>query len=730
MCGEAFAPLVFLVRRDPLRARGLYPIRDLSELDEPEGIGCLTPSSPAEGELAAFVRAHGAGVLNAAFSRAFSILQAWSAAKKDGLVLTLVGLGDVGGTALLALKLLGRELAEVQIFDPNRAQCQRYEMELNQVLSADGRTLPEVVICEEQDLFRCDLFAFTASRGVPGLDTKVQDVRMAQYEANRAMVGSYARMARQADFTGLFCQISDPVDHLSRSVFLQSNQKETGEFDFAGLLPEQVQGFGLGVMAARCAYYARQLGLDEDALRVYGPHGQGLVCANCCGGGYDAAISAELTEKDPHGESARAGAGLQAVSRARALLRGGKSAAARARAGALRRGAARQGVFRLRQPHDALRPGASAGGARARAPGGAGEDLCGIGGVRVLMETLTLVRIGRSARLERLLPAALAEFPVTELPAEQIASAAGRRLLFAVAVDAYGPDEAFVRLLRTLRQNPDCLCGCIGGVIVDGAGELDTKQLARQLVLTANLAGCAFPGKPLVEGTGSLYNQHIQAGLLHLSWEQTYAHQMAQLAGRLLRFRLPRFERPKLLMLHASDNRRSNTVWLGEQVLQRLPSTFETKTISLQNGSIHDCRGCSYEACLHFAAQSRCFYGGSISDDVLPAISRCDAMLFLCPNYNDAVSANLMALFNRLTNLLVRQDLYEKYLYGIVVSGYSGSDIVARQLLGAMCLNKTAILPPEFCLMQTAHDPGSVQKADGIDAQLSAFAARLGRMQG
>ena len=165
------------------------------------------------------------------------------------------------------------------------------------------------------------------------------------------------------------------------------------------------------------------------------------------------------------------------------------------------------------------------------------------------METLTLVRIGRSARLERLLPAALAEFPVAELPAEQIASTAGRRLLFAVAVDAYGPDEAFVRLLRTLRQNPDCLCGCIGGVIVDGAGELDTKQLARQLVLTANLAGCAFPGKPLVEGTGSLYNQHIQAGILNLSWEQTYAHQLRQLAQRLLEFEPPCFARPKLLLV-------------------------------------------------------------------------------------------------------------------------------------------------------------------------------------
>ena len=101
----------------------------------------------------------------------------------------------------------------------------------------------------------------------------------------------------------------------------------------------------------------------------------------------------------------------------------------------------------------------------------------------------------------------------------------------------------------------------------------------------------------------------------------------------------------------------------------------------------------------------------------------------LRPNYNDAVSANIMALFNRLTNLLVKQDLYQKYLYGIVVSGYSGSDIVARQLLGAMCLNKTAILPPDFCLMQTAHDPGSVRTAEGIDARITEFAVRIAKIQ-
>lgn len=296
-CTEPFSPLVFLVRRDPLKTRGFYRIHDLTELSEPESIRCLTPCKKSDAPLSDFVRKHGAGVLNTRFQNAFSVLRAWSKPKKDGLVLTLVGLGDVGGTALLALKLLGHEFSRIQIYDPNQAQCARYEMELGQVLSADGRALPDIVICKEADLFCCDLFVFTASRGVPGLDTKVQDVRMAQYAANRTMAGTYARMARAASFTGLFCQVSDPVDHLARSVFLQSNQNEAGQWDFSGLLPEQIQGFGLGVMAARCVYYARQMSLDPQPLRVYGPHGQGLVCANSCGADYDAALSAELTEK-------------------------------------------------------------------------------------------------------------------------------------------------------------------------------------------------------------------------------------------------------------------------------------------------------------------------------------------------------------------------------------------------------------------------------------------------
>ena len=62
-CETVSAPLVFLVRRDPMKTRGLYRINDLAELSEPETVACLTPAAPAAGELADFVRSHGAGVL-------------------------------------------------------------------------------------------------------------------------------------------------------------------------------------------------------------------------------------------------------------------------------------------------------------------------------------------------------------------------------------------------------------------------------------------------------------------------------------------------------------------------------------------------------------------------------------------------------------------------------------------------------------------------------------------
>lgn len=291
-----FAPLVFLVRRDPLKSRGCFAVGNTAQIMEPENACALLPNeAPAAlPGVETFVRKKGATVLNTAFARAFDHLS--RPQKKSGLTATLVGLGDVGGTLLIALKLLGRELSRIAIYDPNEALCRRYEVELNQVLPPDGAPLPEIAICSQERLFDCDLFLFTASRGVPPVGSDVQDVRMAQFARNREMLAGYARRAREAAFGGLFCQISDPVDQLCRAVFLESNRDASGAFDAAGLLPEQVRGFGLGVMAARAAYHAKKDGIDFSGGRVYGPHGADLIVANHPQN-YDEAISARLTQE-------------------------------------------------------------------------------------------------------------------------------------------------------------------------------------------------------------------------------------------------------------------------------------------------------------------------------------------------------------------------------------------------------------------------------------------------
>jgi hypothetical protein len=106
-------------------------------------------------------------------------------------------------------------------------------------------------------------------------------------------------MARAAHYKGLFMVLSDPVDQLCQAAYNAANRNEQGEWDGLGLLPEQAQGYGLGVMTARAAYYAKQDARLASYLtegRSFGPHGKGLLIANSVAN-YDDALSMELTEK-------------------------------------------------------------------------------------------------------------------------------------------------------------------------------------------------------------------------------------------------------------------------------------------------------------------------------------------------------------------------------------------------------------------------------------------------
>lgn len=80
--------------------------------------------------------------------------------KKERKKLHLFALGDVGGTLLTGLKLLGGDqIEEIGIYDIRDAMASRYEMEMNQVREGDdSRHFPPVRVLKRQELFQCDIF--------------------------------------------------------------------------------------------------------------------------------------------------------------------------------------------------------------------------------------------------------------------------------------------------------------------------------------------------------------------------------------------------------------------------------------------------------------------------------------------------------------------------------------------------------------------------------------------
>lgn len=299
------------------------------------------------------------------------------------------------------------------------------------------------------------------------------------------------------------------------------------------------------------------------------------------------------------------------------------------------------------------------------------------------------------------------------------------KLLFAVSLSG-GVNHGLYDLLAHLRAHPGCLRGCVGGVLVDG-GDLYTKSVGRDIVLAASLAGCAFPGRPLVEATATLQNFTVQAKNADCSLEEAYRLAAADLAERVERFAPVRKARPRLLVLHASSHRTSNTMALWQKVRAGLGDCCEVTEIGLRNGVLEDCAGCPYTMCLHFGEKGGCFYGGVMVQEVYPAIRDCDAVVLLCPNYNDALSANLTAAINRLTALYRTTSLTDKAVFALVVSGYSGGDIVASQVVSAMSMNKGFWLPANFCMLETANNAGDALKLPGIEARLEAFTQDLRR---
>ncbi|MCI6150450.1 MAG: lactate dehydrogenase [Flintibacter sp.] len=300
---RAGEPIYYLVEGDPILGRGSFKVNAPGQLLAPHSLEVLDASRLPQLELdEALSAALDAGQLTAVNTGRIGWESILAAAPNTGKKrVHILAIGDVGSTLLTGLKLLGGDMiSTIGICDLSDQITARWEFEMGQInLPWDYNAFPDVEVVKPENLFDCDVFVFVASKGIPPVGSQVKDVRMAQFENNAAIVKTYARMARKANFQGLWCAVSDPVDPLAKTAYLESNKDEDGNWDGRGLRPEQVQGYGLGVMNARAAYFAKR---DEKLSsfltegRSFGPHGTGLFIANSIEN-YNEEISQELTHK-------------------------------------------------------------------------------------------------------------------------------------------------------------------------------------------------------------------------------------------------------------------------------------------------------------------------------------------------------------------------------------------------------------------------------------------------
>jgi len=194
------------------------------------------------------------------------------------------GLGRVGGLAASALAAVSTAASRIDtllLHDADGDNLERLAQELASVASwRGGAPLPRIQTAGLPEMMqRSDAFLFAAASAVPPLGTQ-GDVRLTQFAPNRAALAGALEAASEAEFSGLFLMVSDPVEVLAQTAFHDSNAVGGGAFQGHGLAPERVAGLALGVMWGRALAQAEARGQGERVAHrgvPFGPHSQEVL---------------------------------------------------------------------------------------------------------------------------------------------------------------------------------------------------------------------------------------------------------------------------------------------------------------------------------------------------------------------------------------------------------------------------------------------------------------------
>ena len=262
----------------------------------------------------------------------------------------------------------------------------------------------------------------------------------------------------------------------------------------------------------------------------------------------------------------------------------------------------------------------------------------------------------------------------------------------------------------------------VAALVIISKDQCYTKSYAKKFIFLANKMGCEFIGHPLVERVEGYLNFKTWSKTIDKPLEEIEKIQISKLINRLSNYDFLRKEKLKVLVLHAGHKGISNTLMYWDMIRNQLDmNKLEIEELHVEEGKITDCYGCSFETCTYYSMDKSCFYGGFVVESLFPMIEKADILVWICPNYNDAISAKLMAVINRLTALYRKITFNDKYVLSVVVSGNSGNDSVAGQLIGALIINKGFRLPPAFAAMAIANDPGEIADVKDIAKNVSDY---------
>lgn len=287
--------------------------------------------------------------------------------------------------------------------------------------------------------------------------------------------------------------------------------------------------------------------------------------------------------------------------------------------------------------------------------------------------------------------------------------------------------NTFLRLemQRFLEVGHCFFTGKVAAMVVRSENHENTKTFTKKWIYHVNRMGGEWIGHPLVEMTRHYANFKTWQLSIDAPLEDISKKLIMGLLKRLNDYKPMNHERINMLVLHAGHVGLSNTLMVWDRIEKALFEKYQGKchidVVKVEEGAVKDCYGCGFETCTYYGLEKSCFYGGVVVDAIYPVLEKADYVMWICPNYNDSVSAKLMAVINRLTALYRNVSFHEKYMYGVFVSANSGNESVAQQMIGALNVNKGFRLPPFYAMSALGNMPGDVIESEGFEECLKSY---------